>query len=117
MLGTKFRISNEIYDSLQEVLDRYVGPCEKLTKEAIAHPKFVDTISGGVKMIETKLTTEKRAMPSSIPYYFTIRPEYPQYFTLYYMPREEITIEFIKVKPRGLFFHEAYHPSITFLIS
>jgi transcription elongation factor SPT6 len=117
MLGTKFRISNDVYDSLQEILDRYVGPCEKLTKDSISHPKFKDTISGGSKLIENLLIQERRARPSSIPYYFTIRPEYPQYFLLYYLPREEIICEYIKVKPRGLFFHEAYHPNINFLIS
>lgn len=117
MLGTKFRISTDVYESLQEVLDRYIGPCEKLTKEAISHPKFKDSISGGSKFIEGFLTQEKKARPSSIPYYFTIKPEYPQYLVLYYMPREEVTSEFIKVKPRGLFFHEAYHPNINFLIS
>ena len=74
-------------------------------------------MSGGNKLIENKLIEEKRLRPSSIPYYFTVRPEYPQYLILYYLPKEEITIEYIKVKPRGLFFHEAYHPNINFLIS
>ena len=117
MLGTKFRISTEVFESLQEIIDRYVTPCAELTKEAIGHPKFKDSISGGSKLIENLLVQEKRSRPSTIPYYFTIRQEYPQYFVLFYLPKEEITIEYIKVKPKGFFFHEAYHPNINFLIS
>jgi transcription elongation factor SPT6 len=117
MLGTKFRISTEVFESLQEIIDRYVCPCAELTKEAISHPKFKDSISGGSKLIENLLIQEKRSRPTNIPYYFTIRQEYPQYMVLYYLPKEEITVEYIKVKPKGFFFHEAYHPNINFLIS
>lgn len=117
MLGTKFRISTDVFESLQEIIDRYVCPCAELTKEAISHPKFKDSISGGSKLIETLLIQEKRSRPTNIPYYFTIRQEYPQYLVLYYLPKEEITVEYIKVKPKGFFFHEAYHPNINFLIS
>ena len=104
MLGIKFRISNDVYDSLQEIADRYIGPCEKITKDSISHPKFKDSISGGLKLVENLLIQEKKARPSSIPYYFTIRPEFPQYFLLSYMPKEEPIVEYIKVKPKGLFF-------------
>ncbi|OMJ89572.1 hypothetical protein SteCoe_8277 [Stentor coeruleus] len=117
MLGVKFRISNDTYDSLQEIIDKYIDPCVNLIIETINHAKFQDSISSGVKVIENLIIQEKRARPSSIPYYFTICQEYPQYIVLYYMPKEEIIIEFIKVKPKGLFFHEAYHPNINFLVS
>jgi transcription elongation factor SPT6 len=117
MLGKKFKIANETYDSLQEIIDRYIKPCEKLTKEAITHVKFKDSLSGGLKYIENLLRQEKTSRPSSIPYYFTISPQYPQFFILSYIPKEKYIEEFIKVKPKGLFFHEAYHPSMNYLIS
>lgn len=117
MLGTRFRISTDTYDTLQEILERYINPVAKLTREALLHPKFKDCISGGLEFIESSLRAEKRLQPTSIPYYFTILPQYPQYFVLNYLPKDRIVREYIKVKPKGLFFHDAYHPSINFLIS
>jgi transcription elongation factor SPT6 len=117
MLGTRFRINTDTYDSLQEILERYINPVAKLTREALGHPKFKDCISGGLEFIENSLRGEKRTQQNSIPYYFTILPQYPQYFVLNYLPKDRIVREYIKVKPKGLFFHEAYHPSINFLIS
>lgn len=112
MLGTKFKIGDESYDSLQEIIDRYIMPCEKLTKEAIQNPKFKDN---SVNIIQL-LKQEKRANPSRIPYYFTITEQYPQFLLLHYVPKEKTVTEYIKVKPRGLFFHEAYHTSLNYLV-
>jgi len=117
MLGSRFKIGSEAYDSLQEIIDRYILPCEKLTKEAIIHPKFKDCLSGRLTYLENTLKQEKRNSPKSIPYYFTIVPEYPQYLVLCYIPKEKVIQEYIKVKPHGLFFHEAYHTNMNFLIS
>lgn len=117
MLGTRFRIGEEVYDSLQEIADRYIVPCDKLTKEAINHPKFKDSLTGGLKSIEVSLRNEKKSNPAMNPYCFTISPNYPQFLILIYIPKEKIITEYIKVKPKGLFFHDAYHPNISFLIS
>jgi transcription elongation factor SPT6 len=117
MLGTRFRISTETYDSLQEILERYINPIAKLTREVLGHTKFKDCITGGLEFIENSLRSEKRTQPNAIPYYFTILPQHPQYFVLNYLPKDRIVREYIKVKPKGLFFHESYHPSINFLIS
>jgi transcription elongation factor SPT6 len=117
MLGTRFRISTETYESLQEILERYINPVAKLTREVLGHPKFKDCMRGGVEFIESSLRSEKRTQQSAIPYNFTILPQYPQFFMLNSLPKDRIVREFIKVKPKGLFFHEAYHPSINFLIS
>ena len=88
-------------------------PCEKLTKEAISNPKFKDSDQN----ILSLLKQEKKQKSSMIPYYFTILDQYPQFLVLYYLPKERIITEYIKVKPRGLFFHEAYHTSLNYLIS
>lgn len=37
MLGAQFVIGDDVYVSLQEIIDTYVKPCEKLTKQAIHH--------------------------------------------------------------------------------
>ena len=113
MLGTKFKIGEEVYESLQEIIDRYITPCEKLTKEAVSSPKFRDFQTNIISLLKA----EKKQKPNTIPYYFTILEQYPQFLVLYYLPKEKTISEFIKVKPRGLFFHEAYHTSLNYLIS
>ena len=113
MLGTRFKIGTEVYESLQEIIDRYIGPCEKLTKEAVSSPKFKDFQNNIISLLKQ----EKRQKPSTIPYYFTILEQYPQFLVLYYLPKEKMISEYIKVKPRGFFFHEAYHTSLTYLTS
>lgn len=113
MLGTKFKIGEEVYESLQEIIDRYIMPCEKLTKEAISNNKFKDSQNNIIDLLKR----EKKSRPSNIPYYFTILEQYPQFLVLYYLPKDKPVSEFIKVKPRGLFFHEAYHTSLNYLIS
>ena len=117
MLGTRFKIADEAYESLQEIVERYIVPVAALTKEAITHHKFKDITGHGIDYLEVMLKAEKKAAPSSIPYYFTITQHYPQFLVLCYLPRERIVKEFVKVKPKGLFFHESYHPNINFLIS
>ena len=47
----------------------------------------------------------------------TIIPHFPQYVLLVYMPKDKIIREYIKIKPKGMFFHEAYHPNVNYLIA
>ncbi|CAG9322903.1 unnamed protein product [Blepharisma stoltei] len=117
MLGSRFRIGTEVYESLQDAVDRYIAPCEKLVREAITHPKFKETNSASLTVLENLISQEKTTRPTTVPYYFAVTPHYPQYFVLLYQKTDQIIKEFIKVKPKGLFFHEAYHPNMGFLIS
>ena len=115
MLGSRFRIGDEIYESLQEIIERYVVPISTLTKDAISHKKFLDIAGGGMETLEGAVRAEKQSNPSGIPYYFSILPSYPQYFVLCYMPRKTVIKEYIKVKPKGLFFHEKFHANLNYL--
>lgn len=49
---------------------------------------------------------EKKEDPNRIPYRFSILAAYPQHIVLAYVPKEKVVKEFIRVKPRGYFFHE-----------
>lgn len=51
------------------------------------------------------MEAEKADDNSKIPYRFTILDKYPQYVVMGYIPKKEVVREFIKVKPRGYFFH------------
>ena len=115
MLGSRFRIGDAVYESLQEIIERYVVNVASLTKDVITHKKFLDTADGGLEVLEGTVRAEKLAVPASIPYYFAVVPSYPQFIVLSYMPRKTLIKEYIKVKPNGLFFHEKSFPNLSHL--
>lgn len=116
MLGSQFHIREESYDSLQEIADRYVLNCEKLVKEVIAHPRFLFH-PRGLEAVEAELRQLKRQQPQKIHYLLTVSPQYPQFFILLYIPKDDVKHEYMKVKPKGLYFHELFHQSIHYLLT
>ena len=55
--------------------------------------------------LKQALEQEKLEDSARIPYRFTISDKYPQYVIMAYIPKKDVVREFIKVKPRGYFFH------------
>ena len=39
-IGSKLLIGEEVFDNLQEIIERYIMPCNRNTREAINHMKF-----------------------------------------------------------------------------
>ena len=109
-IGHKLKIGNEIYSSLDEIVKRYVYPCAQLIKESIKSRKFVHC--------ETKndfdniLKDEKKKNPNIINYNFTILKDFPGYIVLGYVPKSNPHYEYIKIKPKGLHFHDQYFASL-----
>jgi transcription elongation factor SPT6 len=103
-IGSKLQVGHEFFDNLQEIVERYIHPVNRLVYEAINHVKFAACDS--LQKLEETLKQEKEQEPQRIPYRFTILPEYPQYLVLGYIPRQLLKKEFIKVKPKGYWFHE-----------
>ena len=109
-IGKTLKINNETYSSLDEIIKRYVIPCAQLIKESINSRKFVqcDTKDS----FENLLKETKKGSPNIIVYNFTILKDYPGYIVLGYIPKANPHYEYIKIKPRGLYFHEQFFPSL-----
>lgn len=106
-IGSKLRIGNDVFYNLHEIIDKYLKPCEMTIKENILNRKFVSLPS--LKDIDNKLVSEKQKDPIYIHYLFTLNSSCPQYFILAYIPKPNSVVkEYIKIKPRGLFFHNLY---------
>eukprot|EP01022_Parablepharisma_sp_SALTPOND_P008951 TRINITY_DN1373_c0_g1_i2.p1 TRINITY_DN1373_c0_g1~~TRINITY_DN1373_c0_g1_i2.p1 ORF type:complete len:1804 (-),score=237.19 TRINITY_DN1373_c0_g1_i2:8682-14093(-) len=116
-IGRKLFIGNEVYESLDEIIARYITPVVEYAKETASHRKFLsEAIS--MKMVEDHLMQEQQATPNIIGYCFAILPEYPQYVILAYTPKKDkIVKEFVKVKPQGYSFHDNYHKNLNTLIT
>jgi hypothetical protein len=85
-----------------------------LVEQAFKHSKFL--FADTPAKFEEMLMQEKTSEPNRIPYRLTILPDYPQYIMLGYIPKQLLKREFIKVKPKGYWFHEQYHKNIQYLI-
>merc|ERR1719265_2021903 len=105
-IGSRLKISNEYYETLQEIVERYITPCNRSLREVIQHPKFLRSKS--MDEMRAQLESEKAQDSAKIPYRVTILDEYPQHLILAYIPKTDVVREFIKVKPRGYFFHQRY---------
>ena len=109
-IGRKLKLSNEIYSSLDEIVKRYVYPCAQLIKESIKSRKFVhcDTKND----FDYLLKEEKKKNPNIINYNYTILKDFPGYIVLGYVPKVNPHYEYIKIKPKGLHFHDTYFSSL-----
>lgn len=104
VIGSKLMISQETFDNLREIVERYIIPCNRLLREVTNHQKFTDADT--FEELSEKVLNEKKEDPSKIPYRFGILPAYPQHVVLAYVPKEKVVKEFIRVKPRGFLFHD-----------
>ena len=95
-IGTKLQIGREdLFENLQEIVERYIQPSNKFLREAINHPKFVECSTG--EELDKVLKEEKAQDPNRIPYKFSVLPDYPQHLVLGYIPKLVLVKEYIKV--------------------
>ena len=114
-IGSRLQIGDDYYSSLNEIIERYVNACANLVRNAIQNRKFINCEK--VSEFENKLKEEKQKSSSIINYHFTILPEFPSYIVLGYVPKVNPVLEYIKVKPKGLYFHNRYSNDLDSIIS
>ncbi|MCQ2817430.1 MAG: hypothetical protein MJ252_09215 [archaeon] len=109
-IGNKLIIGRETYESLDEIIARYVKPTVDLIKEITSNRKFKAFPS--THDVKLKLKKDNEDNPNIIHYYLTILPNYPQYVILAYFYEDQVTMEYIQVKPEGYYFHDQiFHKS------
>lgn len=113
-MASKYYISKDQFDSLDEVIEKYINSCNQIMKGAVQHKKFM---KGELDIIESYMMEDKKRDNKRIPYYIGCFESAPQYIVLCYMlSRNEVVKEYIKIKPNGLFFHNEYFPGLKTLI-
>lgn len=114
MISKHLTLDKETYESLDEIIERYIKPCNQIVAQIREHKKFMDE---SIDFVKKTLQDEKNNDPSFIPYYCSFIPEAPQFLILTYIPRQlEIQHEYIKIKPEGLSFHDIKFTQIKKLI-
>ncbi len=115
-IGSKLYINGELYYTLQEIIERYIRFCDKLVNDAVNHRKFIPFET--MDELDEKLKEERSKDSKTIHYICTILREFPQYIVIGYIPRSNSVVkEFIKVKPKGLFFHNEYFENLEAVIN
>ena len=56
-IGSRLTISDETYENLQEIVERYIIPCNRSIREVLQHPKFLKC--NGVDDLKKALEQEK----------------------------------------------------------
>ena len=114
LLASKFYIGKDQFDSLDEIIEKYINRCNQYMKAISSHPKFK---KGDLDLIEAELIRDKQEDNKRIPYYFGCFESSPHYIVLcYLLSRNEIIKEYIKIKPGGLYFHNLYFTTLASLI-
>jgi hypothetical protein len=94
-IGQKLAIGDEIFENLQEIIERYINACNRHVKDVINHIKFKNCDTQ--EELENSLKEEKKSDPNRIPYKLTILPDYPQHIVIGYIPKLNLIKEYIKV--------------------
>ena len=71
-IGSKLTISDEVFENIPEIIDRYIMACNRHVKEAMNNPKFLNFENQ--EDLEKALKEEKQADSQRIPYRITILP-------------------------------------------
>lgn len=115
IISKNLRLDREVYDSLDEIIERYIKSCNNLVAQIRDHKKFIDE---PLENVRDALIQEKKSDPSLIPYYVSFAPEVSQYLILSYIPKHfDVKSEYIKIKPENLLFHDRKFSSIKLLIA
>lgn len=97
-------LDKDIYESLDEIIERYIKPCNLIVAQIREHKKFLDE---DIEYVKQTLIDEKKNEPTLIPYNISFSSQIPQYLVLSYIPKHYDTKhEYIKIKPDGLLFHD-----------
>ncbi|CAM9238997.1 unnamed protein product [Chrysoparadoxa australica] len=108
LLGTKLRVKGEDYEDLDEILARWVAPCNDVVADMIDNSKFR---TGNLEEVTELLANEKAANSRRIPYFF-LQHQCPGYFQLAYQPVNKVKTETIEVTPSGLKMRSTVHRNV-----
>ncbi|GJX76135.1 transcription elongation factor SPT6 [Tanacetum coccineum] len=113
-LGKTLKIGEDVFEDLDEVMDRYVDPLVTHLKKMLEYRKFKE---GGKAEVDESLRKEKMENPSRIVYSFGISHEHPGTFILTYVRSSNPHHEYIGLYPKGFKFRKKMFEEIDRLVA
>ncbi|KAL4571782.1 hypothetical protein LXL04_018547 [Taraxacum kok-saghyz] len=113
-IGKTLKIGEDVFEDLDEVMDRYVDPLVTYLKTMISYRKFKD---GEKAEVDEYLRKEKIDNPSRIVYAFGISHEHPGTFILTYIRSSNPHHEYVGLYPKGFKFRKKMFEEIDRLVA
>ncbi|XVF24560.1 hypothetical protein REPUB_Repub13aG0138700 [Reevesia pubescens] len=113
-IGKTLKIGEDIFEDLDEVMDRYVDPLVSHLKAMLSYRKFR---RGTKAEVDELLRIEKSEYPMRIVYCFGISHEHPGTFILTYIRSSNPHHEYIGLYPKGFKFRKRMFEDIDRLVA
>ncbi|GJW13930.1 transcription elongation factor SPT6 [Tanacetum coccineum] len=113
-LGKTLKIGEDVFEDLDEVMDRYVDPLVTHLKKMLEYRKFKE---GGKAEVDESLRKEKMENPSRIGYSFGTSHEHPGMFIFTYVRSSNLHHEYIGLYPKGFKFRKKMFEDIDRLVA
>jgi len=97
-IGNRLTIKKEVYESIDEVLGRYIAPMNDRVEEVQHHRKFSDKLEDE---IDDKMQAMKKATPSGVFYFVCWSESYPGYVSLRFIMSRTARHHTIGISPDG----------------
>ena len=112
-IGNILEIKNEIYNSIDELLARYISPLNERIEEAKHHRKFEEMLEENV---DEKLKNMKKVTPSGIFYFLCWNEQFPGYISLRYI-MNSVRYHHIGITPDGFVWRSKTYPNLDALLN
>ncbi|KAJ4828346.1 Transcription elongation factor spt6, partial [Turnera subulata] len=113
-IGKTLKIGEDVFEDLDEVMDRYVDPLVGHLKAMLGYRKFR---RGTKAEVDELLRIEKSEYPTRIVYSFGISHEYPGTFILTYIRSTNPHHEYVGLYPKGFKFRKRMFEDIDRLVA
>ena len=113
-IGNKLIVKGEVYESIDELLGRFIEPMNEFVDEITNHRKFMDLPEDEV---DDHLVAQKKVNPKSIPYAICWMEMHPGYASLRFVANTSPRNHLIGVTPKGFSWNNDNYPSLDQLIN
>jgi len=113
-IGNRLIIKKEVYESIDELLGRYIAPMNDRVEEVLHHRKFLDKLEDEV---DEKLQQMKQATPAGVFYFICWSESYPGYVSLRFIMSRTPRHHTIGISPEGFLWGNKTYSSMDRLMN
>mmetsp|Transcript_31486 Transcript_31486/g.66230 ORF Transcript_31486/g.66230 Transcript_31486/m.66230 type:complete len:2030 (+) Transcript_31486:171-6260(+) len=113
-IGNRLTIKKEVYESIDELLGRYIAPMNDRVEEVQHHRKFLDKLEDE---IDDKLQVMKKANPAGVFYFVCWSESYPGYVSLRFIMGRTARHHTLGISPDGFIWGPKTYSSMDRLMN
>jgi len=113
-IGNRLIIKKEVYESIDELLGRYIAPMNDRVEEIQHHRKFLDMPEDS---IDQKLAQMKKVTPAGVFYFICWNESYPGYASLRFIMSRTPRVHIVGLSPEGFVWGSKTFSSVDRLLN